>query len=184
MSIQPTPRHQRCLVNRTSRVLPGITKFHFRSHWLMDRVRIASLHHQPVQANNPFLVNHRKGQQFLPSKPHAYRKPETEYCRVPAQHSFNPQILRDDSFAGAYIWPQNDGDNFSHSFVGPTVTPHRSRTPGSSSKRKREPDVPAQVLLPHSHNDWQVVPQSSGAPYDRKNLVLCSRCNIYESLVS
>jgi hypothetical protein len=125
-----------------------------------------------------------QGSAFLPSRSHACSKPETKYCRVPAQPSFNPQILQDNSIAGTYIWPQNDGDNFLHSFVGPTVTPHRSGAAGSSSKRKRKPDVPSQVLLPYSHKEWQVVPQSSGAPYDRNNPVLCSRCNIYESLVS
>ncbi|KAE9379604.1 hypothetical protein N431DRAFT_327249 [Stipitochalara longipes BDJ] len=99
------------------------------------------------------------------------------------QISFNPQIFQGNSSSGAYIWPQNDGDDFSHSYVGPTGPQHFAIAPPSTSKRKREPDSFTEVLLPYPHKDWHLVPQSSGASYrSGDEIILCSRCNIYESL--
>ncbi|PMD58485.1 uncharacterized protein K444DRAFT_614246 [Hyaloscypha bicolor E] len=101
----------------------------------------------------------------------------------PTQNSFSPQTVQGNPFASAYIWPENAGDDVAHSHVGPTVTHHLSVAVPSSSKRKRELDSPTQVLLPYSHKDWHLVPQSSSAPYGgRDEIILCSRCNIYESL--
>jgi hypothetical protein len=107
-----------------------------------------------------------------------------KHPRFPTQDPFNPQILQENSFAGAYIWPRNDGNDFSHSYDGPTVTPHLPVAAPSTSKRKREPDSPPQVLLSYPRHGSHLVPQSSAAPYYRDKTVLCSRCNIYESLVS
>jgi len=125
-----------------------------------------------------------QGSAFYPSIPHGWHKPEAKYSRFSTQNSFTTQILQENSFAGASIWPQNDGDDLSHSFAGPAVTPHFSGAAPPTLKRKREPDVPTQVLLPYPHKDWHLVPQSSSAPYGQSQIVLCSRCNIYETLVS
>jgi len=130
------------------------------------------------------VENYRKCQHSTPQDLAPDIKREAKYSGFLTQNSFSPQILQDNSFAGAYIWPQSDGDDFSHSFVGPAVTPHLPVAAPSATKRKREPDSPTQVLLPYLHNDWHLAPQSSRGPYGRGKIILCSRCSIYETLVS
>ncbi|PMD34351.1 hypothetical protein L207DRAFT_570955 [Hyaloscypha variabilis F] len=99
------------------------------------------------------------------------------------QNSFNPQIFQGNSLSGAYAWPQDEGDDFSHSYVGPIGSHHQAVAPPPTSKRKWEPDSFTEVLLPYPHKDWHLVPQSSGVLYHSgEEIILCSRCNIYESL--
>jgi len=176
--------HQRRLTNRTSQGLSGIIKFHFKSYPLMDTAQIASRPNQPVQPTTPLLENHRKGKHPAHQDLTRDITARTEDFRFLSQNSSSPQIIQEHPIAGAYIWPQNDGKDLSHS-SGSSVARHFPVAPPSTSKRKREPDSPTQVLLPYPHKEWQLVPQPSSSAYGGPDkIILCSRCNIYESLVS
>ena len=66
-STQPNgASHQRCATAKTSRVLLGTIRSHFKSHSLMEIVRVAFLHDQPAQSSSPLLENRCRSQQLTP----------------------------------------------------------------------------------------------------------------------
>ncbi len=56
--------HQRCATGKTSRVLLGTIRSHFKSHSLMEIVRVAFLHDQPAQSSIQLLENRCRSQQL------------------------------------------------------------------------------------------------------------------------
>jgi hypothetical protein len=66
-STQPNgASHQRCATEKTSQVLLGTLRSHFKSHSLMDIVQAAFLHNQPAQPSNPLLESRCRSQQLTP----------------------------------------------------------------------------------------------------------------------
>jgi hypothetical protein len=66
-STQPNgASHQRCATEKTSQVLLGTIRSHFKSHSLMDIVRVAFLHDLPAQSSSPLLESRCRSQQLTP----------------------------------------------------------------------------------------------------------------------
>jgi len=66
-STQPNgASHQRCITEKTSQVLLGTIRSHFKSHSLMDIVRVAFLHDLPARSSSPLLESRCRSQQLTP----------------------------------------------------------------------------------------------------------------------
>jgi len=138
----------------------------------------------PVQQFLPVHASER----LAPRNPLFPLRQQAKFTRFPIQSSSVPQPLYGSSSAEAYVWPQNEINDFSHSFVGPAQSGPILTTESIASalplKRKRESEYSTQLLnensLASSHG---FVIDESTQYVQHQHPVLCSRCHLYERVV-